>query len=164
MSIFFNRVMQLSSPLFAASVTYLIPIVALLWGVLDGETVYPVQFAGMGVCLIGIWLVKGCFRLIAPFVDTRSQKHKTMYQTILNQQPATIDFTANGPILNGEPFTWDMVRISDRTFHILYQHQSYTAEVLEMNAAEKTVSLKINGHLHQVKVKIGLTCCWRKWA
>ncbi|MVM34434.1 EamA family transporter [Spirosoma sp. HMF4905] len=57
MSIFFNRVMQLSSPLFAASVTYLIPIVALLWGFLDGETIYMVQFAGMGVCLAGIWLV-----------------------------------------------------------------------------------------------------------
>ena len=57
MSIFFNRVMQLSSPLFAASVTYLIPIVALGWGVLDGETIYAVQFAGMGVCLLGIWLI-----------------------------------------------------------------------------------------------------------
>ncbi|MCX6216692.1 DMT family transporter [Spirosoma sp.] len=57
MSIFFNRVMQLASPLFAASVTYLIPIVALMWGVLDGEKIYLVQFAGMGICLIGIWLV-----------------------------------------------------------------------------------------------------------
>jgi drug/metabolite transporter (DMT)-like permease len=57
MSIFFNRVMQLSSPLFAASVTYLIPIVALGWGVFDGETIYAVQFAGMGVCLLGIWLI-----------------------------------------------------------------------------------------------------------
>ncbi len=57
MSIFFNRVMQLASPLFAASVTYLIPIVALLWGVLDGETIYAVQFAGMAVCLAGVWLV-----------------------------------------------------------------------------------------------------------
>lgn len=57
MSVFFNRVMQLASPLFAASVTYLIPIVALMWGVLDGETIYAVQFAGMAVCLAGIWLV-----------------------------------------------------------------------------------------------------------
>lgn len=57
MSIFFNRVVQLASPLFAASVTYLIPIVALMWGVLDGETIYAVQFAGMGICLLGIWLV-----------------------------------------------------------------------------------------------------------
>ena len=57
MSIFFNRIIQLASPLFAASVTYLIPIVALMWGVLDGETIYPVQFVGMAVCLAGIWLV-----------------------------------------------------------------------------------------------------------
>lgn len=57
MSIFFNRIVQLASPLFAASVTYLIPVVALLWGVLDGEKIYAVQFAGMGVCLLGIWLV-----------------------------------------------------------------------------------------------------------
>lgn len=57
MSIFFNRIMQLASPLFAASVTYLIPIVALMWGFLDGETIYGVQFAGMGICLLGIWLV-----------------------------------------------------------------------------------------------------------
>ncbi|GAB3715566.1 DMT family transporter [Spirosoma flavus] len=57
MSIFFNRVMQLASPLFAASVTYLIPIVALMWGFLDGETIYAVQFAGMGICLMGVWLV-----------------------------------------------------------------------------------------------------------
>ncbi|GAB3992274.1 DMT family transporter [Spirosoma daeguense] len=57
MSIFFNRVMQLASPLFAASVTYLIPIVALMWGFLDGETIYTVQFIGMGICLLGVWLV-----------------------------------------------------------------------------------------------------------
>lgn len=57
MSIFFNRVMQLSSPLFASSVTYLIPIVALGWGVLDGETIYAIQFAGMGVCLLGVSLL-----------------------------------------------------------------------------------------------------------
>ncbi|MDB5241667.1 MAG: EamA/RhaT family transporter [Spirosoma sp.] len=57
MAIFFNRIMQIASPLFAASVTYLIPIVALSWGVLDGERIYAVQFVGMGVCLLGILLV-----------------------------------------------------------------------------------------------------------
>ena len=57
MSVIFNRIMQLASPLFASSVTYLIPGVAMLWGMLDGETIYPVQFAGMGVCLLGIWLI-----------------------------------------------------------------------------------------------------------
>ena len=56
MSILLNRVVQLTSPLFGASVTYLIPIVALMWGLLDGEQIYAVQYLGMGICLIGIYL------------------------------------------------------------------------------------------------------------
>ncbi|GAB3556780.1 acyl-CoA carboxylase biotin carboxyl carrier protein subunit [Spirosoma fluminis] len=77
-----------------------------------------------------------------------------MYQTSVNEQTAvTIDFAAGNPLLNGEPFAWDLVRLSDRTFHILHQDRSYTAEVLELNAVEKTVSLKINGHIHQVQLK-----------
>lgn len=77
----------------------------------------------------------------------------TMYQTTLNQQPATIDFTVDGPLLNGEAFPWNLVRITDRTFHIIHRNKSYTAEVLEMNLADKTVSLKINGHIHLVQLK-----------
>ena len=76
-----------------------------------------------------------------------------MYQTTLNAEPATIDFSPKGPMLNGEPFGWDIVKLSDRTFHILHKNRSYTAEVLEMNASEKTVSLKINGHIHYVQLK-----------
>jgi len=57
MSVIFNRIVQLASPLFAASVTYLMPGVALMWGVLDGEVIYPVQFMGLGICLLGIWLI-----------------------------------------------------------------------------------------------------------
>ncbi len=76
-----------------------------------------------------------------------------MYTTTLNSQPVTIDFTASGPVLNGEPVNWDLVKLTDRTFHIIHQDRSYTAEVLEMNTAEKTVSLKINGHIHYVQLK-----------
>ena len=57
MAFVFNRVVQLASPLFASSVTYLIPIVALLWGFLDGERIYTVQYAGMDICLTGVYLV-----------------------------------------------------------------------------------------------------------
>lgn len=67
--------------------------------------------------------------------------------------PFSIDFLADGQTINGEPFVWDLVKLSDRTFHILHQNRSYTAEVMELNATEKTVNLKINGHIHQVKLK-----------
>lgn len=56
MTILFNRIVQLTTPVFASSVTYLIPIVALGWGIADGESVYLAQYAGMGTCLLGIYL------------------------------------------------------------------------------------------------------------
>ncbi|GAB4025045.1 acyl-CoA carboxylase biotin carboxyl carrier protein subunit [Spirosoma koreense] len=76
-----------------------------------------------------------------------------MYSAALADQSFTVDFTPEGPRLNGEPFAWDLVRLSDRTFHVLHQNRSYAAEVLALNATEKTVSLKINGHIHQVSLK-----------
>ena len=76
-----------------------------------------------------------------------------MYQTTLNNENFSVTFDQNGPALNGEPFAWDLVDISDRRFHILHQNRSYTAEVLDMNVADKTVTLKINGHLHVVQLK-----------
>jgi len=56
-TIIFNRIVQLASGLFASSVTYLIPIVAIGWGLWDGETITLQQFVGMGVILAGIYLV-----------------------------------------------------------------------------------------------------------
>ncbi len=57
MSVLFNRVIQLSSAVFAASVTYLMPIVALSWGLLDGETVGFQQWIGTAVILVGVYLI-----------------------------------------------------------------------------------------------------------
>lgn len=54
--ILFNRLIQISSPLFASSVTYLIPVVAIIWGVMDGEKINIYQFMGMGIVLGGVWL------------------------------------------------------------------------------------------------------------
>ena len=54
--ILFNRLIQISSPVFASSVTYLIPLVAIAWGLLDGEQLNFYQYIGMGVVLGGVWL------------------------------------------------------------------------------------------------------------
>ena len=35
--VMFNKLVQLSTPVFASSVTYTIPVIALLWGLMDGE-------------------------------------------------------------------------------------------------------------------------------
>jgi drug/metabolite transporter (DMT)-like permease len=55
--ILFNRLIQISTTLFASSTTYLIPVVALMWGVLDGETIHVWHYAGMVVILLGVFIV-----------------------------------------------------------------------------------------------------------
>ncbi|WP_235861302.1 DMT family transporter [Pontibacter flavimaris] len=55
--ILFNRLIQISTTLFASSTTYLIPVVALMWGVLDGETIHVWHYAGMLVILLGVFIV-----------------------------------------------------------------------------------------------------------
>ena len=55
-NVIFYKLIQISSPIFASSVTYLIPIVACLWGLLDNEILAPLQFVGAFIILIGVYL------------------------------------------------------------------------------------------------------------
>ena len=55
-NILFFKLIQMSSPVFATSVTYLIPVVAFCWGLLDNEMLTPVQFFGAFIVLIGVYL------------------------------------------------------------------------------------------------------------
>ena len=55
-NIIFFKLIQMSSPVFATSVTYLIPIVAFLWGMLDQEMLTLVQLVGALIILFGVYL------------------------------------------------------------------------------------------------------------
>jgi drug/metabolite transporter (DMT)-like permease len=55
-NILFFKLIQMSSPVFATSVTYLIPVVAFFWGLFDNETLTPIQFIGAFIILIGVYL------------------------------------------------------------------------------------------------------------
>lgn len=52
----FNKLIQISTPVFSTSVTYTIPIVALLWGILDGEQFSFLQLIAGGIILFGVIL------------------------------------------------------------------------------------------------------------
>lgn len=54
-NIVFFRLIQMSSPVFASSVTYLIPIVACIWGLMDNESLSLAQGFGALVILIGVY-------------------------------------------------------------------------------------------------------------
>jgi len=54
--ILFNKFIQITSPVFASSVTYTLPIVAIMWGFLDGETISLRQFFATAIILVGVFL------------------------------------------------------------------------------------------------------------
>jgi len=54
--VIFNRLVQLTNPVFTSSVTYLIPIVALAWGLSDGESLFSGHYVGMIVTLSGVYI------------------------------------------------------------------------------------------------------------
>lgn len=60
-TILFNKLVKISSPLYTSSVTYLIPIVAVLWGLFDGEKLYPGHFVGMAAIIGGVYLANRKF-------------------------------------------------------------------------------------------------------
>ncbi len=48
------RLLKVSTPLFASTVTLLMPIVAIIWGILDGEKLTILQFVGASVIIAGL--------------------------------------------------------------------------------------------------------------
>jgi len=60
-TILFNKLVKISSPLYTSSVTYLIPVVAVLWGMVDGEHLYFGHFLGMTAIIGGVYLANRKF-------------------------------------------------------------------------------------------------------
>jgi len=54
--VLFNKLVQMATPVFASSVTYLMPIVAVVWGLLDGEGFSVLQIMATVLILAGIYL------------------------------------------------------------------------------------------------------------
>lgn len=65
--IIFNKLVQISDPVFTTSVTYTIPVVALGWGILDGEVFSIWQLISAFIILIGVFIVNRSKDLISWF-------------------------------------------------------------------------------------------------
>lgn len=55
-NILYFKLIQISSPIFASSVTYMLPLVACFWGILDGENLTLIQGFGALIVLFGVYL------------------------------------------------------------------------------------------------------------
>lgn len=53
----FNKLVHQTNAVFASSVTYLVPIAAIGWGIIDNEALFPLHFVGMAVIIFGIFLI-----------------------------------------------------------------------------------------------------------
>lgn len=53
----YTRLIQTTSVFFAGIVTYLIPVVAVFWGLMYGEKIFALHFAGLLLILTGVYFV-----------------------------------------------------------------------------------------------------------
>lgn len=54
--IIFNELVHLTDPVFTSSVTYIIPLVAIFWGVWDGESLSLAHCFGIALILLGVYI------------------------------------------------------------------------------------------------------------
>jgi drug/metabolite transporter (DMT)-like permease len=57
-TIIFYRLVQLSDALFASSVSYIVPVVALMWGLLDGEVLGLRHVLALTLVMSGVFLIR----------------------------------------------------------------------------------------------------------
>ena len=55
--VIFNYLIKETSALFASSTTYLIPVFAIMWGIIDSEHIYSHEILGIIIILIGVFIM-----------------------------------------------------------------------------------------------------------
>jgi biotin carboxyl carrier protein len=70
-----------------------------------------------------------------------------------SRQSWNVDFNAHEITVDDQPFAWDLVNLGEGRYHLLWEGRSYSAEVLELDAASKTVRLKLDGQRFELQAK-----------
>lgn len=76
-----------------------------------------------------------------------------MLKVSVNSQVFDIQTNKSDLLLNNEILNWDLVRISEGKFHILYNNHSYNAEVLEADYGTKSFRIKLNTNVYNLVAK-----------
>jgi len=77
-----------------------------------------------------------------------------MYKVKVNgKYDFEIDNKNDGVQVNHEPVNADMKQVNASTWHIINELQSYNAEVVNFNVAEKTAEIKVNNNIYTVTAK-----------
>src|SRR4051812_24888918 len=76
-----------------------------------------------------------------------------MFMATVNNKSFEIEPLEDGFKIDGEILTWDLKKIDEDYFHIIYQNKSYNAEIVKADHQTKTFHVKINGRIYPVEVK-----------
>jgi biotin carboxyl carrier protein len=76
-----------------------------------------------------------------------------MYKASVNKKDFNIENNNGQLIVDGNPVDWDLVKISNQSFHVLINNESYRAEVIKADQIAKFFLLKINGKVYEVNLK-----------
>lgn len=72
-----------------------------------------------------------------------------------------VEEKGNNLLLNGEVFNWNIIK-SAHHFHIIHNHKSCNAELLEADFVSKKIKIKIEGSLYEVEIKDQLDILLKK--
>ncbi|ALD20026.1 biotin/lipoyl-containing protein [Hymenobacter sp. DG25A] len=64
-----------------------------------------------------------------------------------------VEYQPDAITVNGEPFTWDLAPLGNGRYHILHEGRSFSAEVVSVERATKTIQLKVDGRIMDINAK-----------
>ena len=78
-----------------------------------------------------------------------------MYKAQINneEKEITIETDEASFLLEGNPLQWDISKIDEHSFHVIYQDKTFLFQVDTVNHQEKTFTFQVNGKLITVALK-----------
>ena len=77
-----------------------------------------------------------------------------MYKVKVNgAQEFTIDKQKDAFVLDGQTVELDIVSTGADAYHILHDNKSYNIRVIDVNATEKKITIRVNGNDYNLEVK-----------
>lgn len=76
-----------------------------------------------------------------------------MNKAFVHEKSFEIESDENGYVVNGKRINWDLAKISDRYFNVIFEGKSYNAEVVAVERETKSFQIKINGKIYPVVLK-----------
>ena len=77
-----------------------------------------------------------------------------MYKVKVNDQFLfEIENKDSAFLVNGEQVQLDLSSIANNSTHVIYQNKSFNTELVELNKADKTCKIKVNGNIYQISIE-----------